>query len=225
MITSKSYLLLYSKKIEQIFMLGKNDNVDVILGNAKFYYEDKTQLNFYRHSELKDIGIVTGKEFLKKSLKLNSYREEVWDDFYKRKFLLENKLAFKRGLLHEDTLFFFEVLLKAKLVKYYDIVYYYYRQRPGSIMSLKNNKKIIHKLFIINEILKINESEKIREVRDYLVGLSYSVYREHKVVDKKLLYKMIKNNYFNFKLISYIKLIIMFCLLKNNRNLIDKDEL
>lgn len=61
----------------------------------------------------------------------------VWQRCYRRKFLLENNLCFREGILHEDNEFTPRACLKATSIKVIPDVLYNYRVRPGSIMTTR----------------------------------------------------------------------------------------
>lgn len=70
----------------------------------------------------------------------------VWQRCYRREFLLENKLCFREGILHEDNEFTPRACQKAKSIKVIPDVLYNYRIRPGSIMTargLRNKESLI----------------------------------------------------------------------------------
>lgn len=70
----------------------------------------------------------------------------VWQRCYRREFLLENKLCFREGILHEDNEFTPRACQKAKSIKVIPDVLYNYHIRPGSIMTargLRNKESLI----------------------------------------------------------------------------------
>lgn len=83
----------------------------------------------------------------------------VWQSLYKRSFLEENHIEFKKGIICEDVLFTWKCELCAKKMVKDDNVYYLYRYgRVGSIMS-SDFKKIERRLesffTIINELVEM----------------------------------------------------------------------
>lgn len=53
------------------------------------------------------------------------YDTETVTQIYKTAFLNDNHIRFKPGIIHEDTLFMFEVLVEAQKIKVYDDVFMY----------------------------------------------------------------------------------------------------
>lgn len=75
---------------------------------------------------------------------------------YCRKLLIENKIRFVNGILHEDNPFFIDCIYTYNSVKYIDNPIYYYRQnRVGSITSactLRNFNGVIKGIKHIEEL-------------------------------------------------------------------------
>ena len=156
------------------------------------------------------MGIVTGKEFFNKSIQFNSFQEEVWDDIYNKNFLIKNKLIFKERLLHEDTLFFIQVLSKAKRVEFINIPIYNYRQRESSIMSTMTSKNSMHKLFIIEELLKLQKEENntIQNLDRYLINILWSIFRFENKTNLNILLKVIRKKQ-KYSIKEQLKILIL----------------
>lgn len=100
-----------------------------------------------RHSLNTHGDTISGKEFLKHELKKGTMYMAAWMNLYKRDFLIQNKLFFKVGLLHEDEQFTPRVFLRAGQVVGTDITFYYYVIREGSITKNKNIVKNAEHIF------------------------------------------------------------------------------
>lgn len=199
-----------TKKYEEFFNKGKHKKLDIIIGNYQKYDGKKYLDVCKRDKKINNFGVINGKEFFEKSMELNSFKEEVWDDIYNREFLINNNLKFKEGLLHEDTLFFIQALIKAEKVEYLDIPFYIYRQRDDSIMSIQNYKNQQHKIFIVNELIKLQNEVKIKSLSKYSLDLLWNVFRNQREVNLKLLNKLIFKEKYSLK--SYLKILIMYTL-------------
>lgn len=199
-----------TKKYEEFFNKGKNQDLDIIIGTYQKYQDGEYLKLCKRDKSINSLGKITGKEFFEKSMELNSFREEVWDDIYKREFLIKNNLKFKERLLHEDTLFFIQALSKAKKVEYIDIPFYIYRQREGSIMSTFSYKNHQHRILIIKELIDFQNKEniKLKGLNRYLLNLLWSIFRKKNGVNIKLLNKLLLREIYCIK--SYIKVVIMY---------------
>ena len=213
--------LILSKKYETIFNENKEKNLDIILANGREYKDKKIGEKFKRSMEIKELKITSGKLYLKKMLESNSYYEMVWLNIYKRDFLIENNIEFYKGLLHEDALFTFLVLMKAKNVKYVDIDFYLYRQRDNSIMSnitLKNEK---HRLFICDRLVSLVKKKKENDqiLNKYIFNLYWGVFRRSKIQNNKLLLKIFFLKTKSLKI--FVKKIILLLNLIFNKKRID----
>lgn len=205
-----------SKKFENIFIRSKNENLDIIIGRAKKTWEFKEEI-LEIPEEVIDSKVVSGNIYLKKSLKLKKHRVEVWDDFYRREFLKKNKLNFKEGIIHEDVLFTFKAFILAQKVKCYNIDFYNYRQREGSIMSTINNNSIISRLIIIEELLYFFENKKINNklYNDYLINYLWIVFKSKNKIKNDICLNLLNKRKYSIK--NYIKLLIIYFFKDINR--------
>lgn len=124
----------------------------------------------------------------------NNVRVETWVNLYKRDFLMKNNLSFVEKLLHEDTLFFFRAFSIAKKVKYYPIVFYWYRERSGSIMANASSlPSAFNKLYIIDELLMDIEANQFsnRALNSCLVAMYFSLIRHYKIKNKAMTRKIL----------------------------------
>lgn len=175
----------------------KEKRPDIIAGNA-IRIEDTKKI-LMSHSYYGDI-MISGEEYLLKELSSKSMYMAAWLNLYKKDFLLENELLFKKGLLHEDEQFTPRTFLKANEVMGVNMYFYNYVIRNNSITkksSLINNALHIIETCKEMEILyNALEDRKLRcELKDSLVtkylyafqiGQLYG--REYKdIIDKKFL--------------------------------------
>lgn len=145
------------------------------------------------------------KNVLDKSSYIRAYCEEqiypmAWNRLIKRDFIIQNNLFFEEGLIHEDTLWNFQILQYVKRVGIVEDNTYIYRIRQNSIQSsndferhAKANFYIVGKLaeIMFGCSLKYNmyvydfvEREKLRHLYDcyrsgnmHLVRDLYSICR------------------------------------------------
>lgn len=74
---------------------------------------------------------------------------------YRRQLLADNRLTFRKGILHEDNLFTPQVCLAAKKTAVIPAMLYHYRVRPGSIMTTRGLKSRESLITISNELSEI----------------------------------------------------------------------
>lgn len=91
----------------------------------------------------------------------------AWNKLYRRRFLEENELTFQEGLLHEDILWSYKVVSKAKTAAFVTEATYVYKIHQGSITTSKNSKrKIDSLLYILNVLMNEWNSGKTIVSRD-----------------------------------------------------------
>ena len=176
---------LYEIMVKEVI----KDGVDYGIGKYSYFYENDDKKE-YNDNEIKDIigkfqlnPLKKGKEWLKILKKKDKYGPEVWDDIYKREFLVKNNLFFKPDRLHEDEIFTLEVFLKAERAKYYAIPFYCYLQRENSIMKtqkVKNFTDIQKNIFDMEKLLSEEKNDK--DIQKILIE---GIHRFYKIIIKK----------------------------------------
>lgn len=202
--------------LENLFNEAKRYDLDIAIGSHTRLYEDNTFIKVSRDTNLETGKVCSGVEFLSHQLELGDYRMEVWDDLYKRSFLIENNLIFNEKIIYEDELFTPQALISANKVKLIENYTYMYRQRNDSIMGCKITEKNIHSLSIIlNELIftyNISKEEKIKQIlykliisnlfmlleKIYLID-SYEKKHFYNKIEKKKLEMIIRENALNRK--------------------------
>ena len=152
-----------------------------------------TEIRDYKRGEIK-----TGKEYLEKMYREFMHGPEVWDDIFRRKFLLKNRIFFKKGRIHEDEIFTIETMLKASKVKFYGIYYYNYLQREQSIMSTRSLKSYQDMEKNINEIYSFmmeEKDERIRKILEEEIHRLYKIIIKHTESRYKEESRIFKKNY------------------------------
>ena len=191
------------------------DKVDILIGDFIEYYSDSDLKNI-KNRKIDYSSENNGLYFIEVEIKNNCLRPNVWKNVYRRNFLIENNIFFKKGLLHEDNLFTPIVFYYAKKVKYFGgPPFYYYRLNNfNSIMKTKNKKNYQHTLYIIDTIIDFCEKNNIKNVyfNKNILGLYTNVILEGKFKNWEIFKKLLRLKY-NFK--EYLKLIfILFYSLK-----------
>ena len=184
--------------------------VDILIGDYTEYFSDN-ELKKRNHYNLGDES--TGLFFLEEGFKNKCFEVVVWKNIYRREFLLENNLFFKKGLLHEDNLFTPIVFYYAKRVKYFNgEEFYYYRQNnSSSIMKTKNKKNYEHMLYIINQLLEFVKENKINNkyFNRLILGIYITIVLEGKYKNKNV-FKEIKKLNFNLREFFKLKFTIFY---------------
>lgn len=115
------------------------EGYDILLGDALF--EEDGGSNSFLYTTGVTSKVIDGPTFLKILWGERRYINAVWLGPYRRKFLLENRLAFQQGLSLEDFEFFPRAFLKAQTVVCTRIPFYHYVKRKNSQVTKKNQRK------------------------------------------------------------------------------------
>lgn len=115
------------------------NNLDITSGNALKFEKGEFKQNKKSYKRIK-LGLTSGYDHIKKSIKTGEFTPMVPLNIYKRSFLIENNLYFKEGIIHEDSLHSTLSFTKANRVSHYPVNFYIYRTRQNSISKLGNHK-------------------------------------------------------------------------------------
>lgn len=111
-----------------------NYNLDVLCFGLQLTYDDGKIIP-YHIKDLSNGSVLNGEVFITKV----DMPPAAWCALYKREFLLNNKLFFMEGIIHEDQEFTPRAYYLAQRIMFEQTVVYNYVQREGSIM--KNGSK------------------------------------------------------------------------------------
>lgn len=147
--------ILEKDAIQQLVSCAEKNQVDVVIFNANILKEGRVR-PYFRHNRLTENMIYDRNTFLKNT-KWNLV--PVWIYFFKKSFLLENKLSFKKNVIHEDSLFYVDVISALSSLVYINKSFFLYKKRPKSITgNLYENKYHAKSLRIIKGDLKEKKS-------------------------------------------------------------------
>ena len=145
---------------------------DIIVGQARvegadFELDNKT--NFVTG---------TGYDYLKKVVFEDKAQMAAWLYVFRRIFLMNNKLEFKKGILHEDEQFTPRALLASKSVVATGVCFYHYVIRADSITTKTDKRKNVLDIYNtgmeLTELFSVVSEKKFRKflcdrmVRAYL---------------------------------------------------------
>lgn len=156
----------YQKEIDGILTKDKS--------SEKRFHKTKSVRNSLRGSEYAELVFDKTTNFI---------NSEACFALYSREFLNAHNLRFEKGIYHEDTLFFYQMITKADRVKYYNYDIYVYVIRQGSITTdpSKEIKREQDKLYIAATILDLKCREHLNcyFVDSIIVNLVfYTIYRK-----------------------------------------------
>ena len=174
--------IIISSTLVELYQLTQKKQVDIVYFDMDVIYQDAYKKMSKNDEERINSGeIFSGRELFCIFAEKGQKKSEVCRQFIKRDFLKEQRIEFYDGILHEDELFSFLCAMSALKVVNLNRKYYIYRQRLGSIMSRRNNKRAESVFVILVQILTFwashtftdRENEAIR----YYFGDLYNTYR------------------------------------------------
>lgn len=183
----------------EIFLeiLMKHD-YDIIA--CDFVRIEKNGKKYYKHSSKEKI-VKSGNDFLKTELQNKTMFMASWSYIYKKEFLDNEKLRFKKGILHEDEEFTPRALLAASRVLPLHFCFYNYFINPNTITTKKNKLKNAEDLFAsLRELEKIYSELEDNDLKKLLNNSLVEKYlymfyearipksKRKRFVDKGLLY-------------------------------------
>lgn len=130
--------LIKANFIEEALNVACKEMLDVFLFsfenfcNDEVYEKYKTRI-LKKKRTFQVESIVDGKSMLRIMLEKEEYYPMVWIQLVKRKFLLENNLTFREGILFEDAIYTFQLLWNAKRVRLVKNIGYKKRLHTESI--------------------------------------------------------------------------------------------
>lgn len=155
MIDSDDYLRLDA--LEKLYNTCETKNLDLLFfDNVRFYdmgdgkTEEAEQLVRKEYS-----GVYDGVTFIKTLKDDKAYLTSACLVFLRNDLLTDNNISFYEGIIHEDELFCFHILMNASRVSHTSDKFYYRRLRPGSIMtSTVSHKNVIGYFITMEEIMR-----------------------------------------------------------------------
>ena len=167
--------MILTNTVETLYNKIIQTHSDVLLGNVLYYYPDGSKvLISKRNEELNNLTCIPSDDFFTRYMIGNDFILLAYLIFCKRELILNNKIFFKKGIMHEDGLWSIQVLLYANHISVIDFNYYLYRQREGSLMHSNNEEFQIKSLFIVTkELSKVARKFKKEGRRQETVNLIY----------------------------------------------------
>lgn len=148
-----------------------NDGVDIGFADYKYLragiIDTENEAAYRKIIAKKSNGIVDGLTYGDRYFDSihNFINVEACFLLIRKSFLDDNRIKFKQGIYHEDTLFTISCLVFAKKVKYYNYPFYIYRMRNDSIMHTPNpqiiEKKYQDKKDIALELFGMKEQNNL----------------------------------------------------------------
>lgn len=124
---------------ERFIKAAGNQKIDIIVGNAIMEKSDGKEMMI--HSATPSGITYTAKQFIMSAVKAYQWYAPAWLNMYRRDFLLDNQLYFKKGIYFEDVQMLPRIFLQAKKITCIDGTFYHYIIRENSIMTSQKDEK------------------------------------------------------------------------------------
>lgn len=173
-VDSDDYIDLNS--CERLLNAIDEQEVDIVVGNAIMEKPDGEEKMLHTATPA---GIIyTAKEFIIKSIKAFQWYAPAWLNMYRREYLLENELYFKKGIYFEDMQMLPRVFLQANRIATIDETFYHYVVRDNSIMTTdgRDSKKVNDSIEIYGQWLEMFKNIDDKELQKYLYGILVKYY-------------------------------------------------
>lgn len=159
--------LITVNALEILYKKCKVDSLDILMFDAEVFWDNESikesvnwSVNRYKRKYIYN-NVLSGKEYFNLLHKNQDYKVNVQLLFINKQFYFNNNLRFKEGILHEDNLFTFTILLKANRVAHISEAFFKRRVREGSIMTVKESFDNAYGYFVtyLEMINTLNEVE------------------------------------------------------------------
>lgn len=173
----------------------KNVDADVLyFGYEEHGVGNQDNIKRYRHKSIYP-NVENGPDFFCRAVSEGNMCVTSCSAIYKNKFLKKNNIKFKPHIIHEDNLFYYEVLMKANSVTSVDDFCYEYIRRNNSLSLSQRmyHEKIGSLCSIIAEIINLNNMHECKYCTNEYVAV---LYRQLIIYYKKL-------NYFNWNKLPF----------------------
>lgn len=119
--------------LDIMFQEMTSHNLDIVMGNALFYYHSEDVRKRYKIPTALFEKIQEGKKCYIELSNANSFIPMVYCYMYRHDFLKKNHICFQNEM-YEDELWTLQTVCLANRIKIINHTFYFYRQRSGSIM-------------------------------------------------------------------------------------------
>lgn len=150
-------------------------DVDFVAGCYKEIKGNKIEEK--RHSNIVEGIKYTAKDFTVLSIENNEWYAPAWLNLYRKDFLINNQLFYKKGRLFEDHQMLPRLFLAANTIVYVDYPFYDYIIRENSIMTSKDTERKTKMSFLnYNEWMELFESVEDEQYQRKLYGIAVRYY-------------------------------------------------
>lgn len=171
---------------EKFIGIANKTQADIVVGNA--VHETSQGDVHMNRTNLEEGHLYSNTEFIKLAIRAREWYAPAWFSLYKRTVYKENRLEYKKGLLHEDMEMLPRVFFAAQTVSFLNEEFYHYVDRDDSIMgSSSKEKNGQHIMEIYAGWKQLFDDTEDTELRNLLYGFLVKCYlrsvKELKMVD------------------------------------------
>ena len=179
--------ILAENAIMELYNNANERKLDVVLFDGYVIDEDgklaKTNRLYIRKGRYEDV--YTGKKLFVELKRNFDYKSSVPLLCIRKQCLINLNLTFCEGILHEDELFTFLLLMQCKRAGHLPKPLYYRRKRAGSIMTtIPDKRNFTGYMCVLEEILKYYNSNDLETnvdiaVKKHIAAFFESAYRSY----------------------------------------------
>ena len=174
--------------LEKLFNTAQENGLDILLFENEVLYETEqfAQNPPVRYKHISEAtGIMSGVQYMRAAKDQGTYTFTVWIALWRRAFLGEHGIVFKKGIIHEDNLFIFQAYMAAGRVMRIPDRFYTRRLREHSIMTSSKSAQNSIGYFscavsVLEYAMSNSDPKKEREIlREYdrLLGSVRHIYK------------------------------------------------
>ena len=141
--------MITPRAMEELYAKAGAGDLDGIFFDSEVIFDEESLVKRYASYPAVRCGKypghpVTGQELFELFIEQNEWTSYIQRQFWRREFLLEEKIENPVRAEHEDEVFAFKAILAARRVKYIKDRYFIRRYRRDSVMTVKPAPKNFH---------------------------------------------------------------------------------
>ena len=157
--------MITPEAMEELYTVAEKDELDCIYFDSQVIFDskelEKKNATYFggRRGNYED-KVYSGRELFELFVEQNDWNCYVQRSFWRREFLLDNKIFSPEHTEHEDEFFSFKGALLAQRVRYIAKEYFIRRYRDDSVMTRPAHPKDFHGYFV-NYCARVDLVEKL----------------------------------------------------------------
>lgn len=168
----------------------KHPNVEMVVGEIVA----SPMKEFYSFANFKNMDYVDSPNWMRRNYfnTTKVFPVNAWNKLVKRQFLIDNKISFKEGLIHEDVLWMYWMALRLQRISFVHCPTYFHLTTENSIMTTTTVERTVKNWGIIfSEILHNLEEPYMKNVLLFYLPTFVRLYRfSGKVLNYETYFKL-----------------------------------